>query len=354
MQIGNRKIGNGEPCFIVAEMSANHLQDWSRAVAIVIEAAKAGADAIKTQCYRPDTVTINCDRPEFTVQKGPWAGEKLYDLYQRSFMPWEWHKELKRIAEDLGLIYFSTVSDKESVDFLDDLGMPCFKISSFELTDLPLIRYTASKAKPLIMSTGMADWVEIDAALDAVIDINPVGQIALLHCVSGYPAEPESMNVYNITDLGGSYRGVYVRCGLSDHSLGIAVPVAAVALGANIIEKHLTLRRSDGGPDAVFSLQPNEFKRMVDAVRIAEKAINGGGIQEEHTELRRSLYVVKDVKKGEVFTDDNVKSIRPAGGLSPDEEVIGKYAARDIERGEPLVWGMVELPGTGKSEDKDG
>ncbi len=343
--VAGRSVGQGQPAYVIAELSANHGQSFDRAVELVQAAKATGADAVKLQTYTPDTLTIGSRRPEFLIGKGSlWEGRNLYELYGEAYTPWDWQPKLKQIANDLGMDCFSTPFDDTAVDFLERMDVPAHKIASFELVDTGLLRKVAATGKPVIMSTGMATLAEID---EAVRTLREAGcrQLALLKCTSAYPSPPEEMNLRTIPHLAEAF-GVPV--GLSDHTLGIAVPVAAVSLGACIIEKHFTLRRSDGGPDAAFSLEPAEFKAMVDAVRVAEKAL--GRVNYAVTEkeaasrvFRRSLFVVKDVKAGEVFTRENVRSIRPGHGLAPKhlEEVLGRKAAQDIERGTPLRLGLV-------------
>jgi pseudaminic acid synthase len=340
ISIQGRCLGSGQPAYIIAEMSANHGQNFDKAVQLVRAAKDAGANAIKLQTYTPDTLTIDSHRPEFLIGKGSiWEGRNLYELYQEAFTPWEWQPKLKTVAEDLGLHCFSTPFDNSAVDFLEKMNVPAHKIASFELVDTGLLRKVAATGKPVIMSTGMATLAEID---EAVRTLRQAGctQLALLKCTSAYPAPPGEMNLRTIPHLAEAF-GVPV--GLSDHTLGIAAPVAAVSLGACIIEKHFTLYRSDGGPDAAFSLEPAEFKAMVQAVREAEQALGTVSYKPTPNELanrafRRSLFVVKDMRAGEVFTEENVRSIRPEHGLSPKHwtEIVGRRAARDIARGTPL------------------
>lgn len=342
IEIAGRRIGPGQPTYVIAEMSANHGQQFDQAGAIVSAAKEAGADAIKFQTYTPDTLTIDCDNEHFRIGKGTvWEGKNLYQLYGEAYTPWDWQPKLKKIANDLGMDCFSTPFDATAVGFLDAMNVPAHKIASFELVDIALIQRIARTGKPIIMSTGMATLEEIAEAVKAIREAGG-GQLALLKCTSAYPAAPEEMNLRTIPDLASRF-GVPV--GLSDHTLGISAPVSAVALGACIIEKHLTLRRSDGGPDAAFSLEPAEFKAMVDAVRVGEKAL--GRVNYEVTEkeaasrvFRRSLFVVEDMKAGDVFTDKNVRSIRPGYGLPPKHlaDVLGRRATRDIARGTPLQW----------------
>jgi len=344
--INSRDIGKGQRVYIIAEISANHNQDYNRAVKLIKAVKDAGADAVKLQTYTPDTLTINCSNEYFTIGKGTiWEGKNLYDLYDEAYTPWEWQPNLKKFAEIIGIDLFSTPFDTSSVDFLYAMDVPAYKIASFEIVDLPLIKKVAETGKPVIMSTGMASLSEIE---DAVCTIRNAGndQIALLKCTSAYPALPEEMNLRTIPHLAEAFQ---VPVGLSDHTLGIAAPVAAVALGACIIEKHFTLSRSVSGPDSAFSLEPNEFRTMVDAIRQTERSL--GQIQYEVSEhekaskvFRRSLFVVKDMKKGDIFSTENVRSIRPGYGLSPKyiDIILGRKASRDVIRGTPLTWEIVE------------
>jgi pseudaminic acid synthase len=346
LQIGERRIGPGEPVYIVAELSANHNQDFEQAVRILHAAKDAGADAVKLQTYTADTITLRSDKEYFRITGGTlWDGRILHDLYQEAFTPWDWQPKLKMVAEDLGMDLFSSAFDDTAVDFLEQMNVPAHKVASFELVDIGLIQKMAGTGKPLIMSTGMASEEEIAEAMDAARGAGAT-QIALLKCTSAYPAPPEEANLRTIPELA---RRFDCPVGLSDHTMGIAVPVAAVALGACIIEKHLCLRRSDGGPDGAFSLEPQELKAMVEAVRSAEKALGSvqfsAGLREANSrKFRRSLFVIEDIKKGELFTKDNLRSIRPADGLHPRHlnEVLGKRAACAVERGTPLGWAMVE------------
>ena len=345
IQIGKRSIGPGQPAYVIAEMSANHGQSFDQAVEIVRAAKAAGADAVKLQTYTPATITIQSDQSYFQVRGGTlWDGRTLYDLYAEAYTPWEWQPRLKKLAEDLGMDLFSSAFDSTAVDFLEEMGVPAHKVASFELVDIPLIQRMARTGKPLIISTGMATVEEIDEALQSAGEAGAT-QIALLKCTSAYPAPAEEMNLRTIPEMA---RRFGVPVGLSDHTMGIAVPVAAVALGACIIEKHLTLLRSTPGPDSAFSLEPHEFKSMVDAVRTAEKALGevhfGLSEKEEVSRaFRRSLFVVEDVKQGETFDAANVRSIRPGHGLHPRHltEVLGKRAAQGIKRGTPLRWEFV-------------
>ena len=345
IEIEGRKIGAGFPTYIVAELSANHNQKYDEAVKIIRAAKEAGADAIKIQTYTPDTMTIESDRPEFKISGGTlWDGYTHYKLYGEAYTPWEWQPKLKKVANELGLTLFSTPFDKTAVDFLETMEVPAYKIASFEIVDIPLIEYVASKGKPLIISTGMATFDEIKEAVKAAKKAG-ASQIALLKCTSAYPAPPEEMNLNTIADLAKKFS---VPVGLSDHSLGIGVSTAAVALGACIVEKHFTFSRATPGPDSAFSMEPREFKLMVEAIRVAEKALGKITYEIHSAEAksrvhRRSLYVVKDIKAGEVFTEENIRSIRPANGLHPRylKEVLGRKAAKNIERGTPLSREMI-------------
>ena len=342
---GSRRIGWGEPVYIVAELSANHNQDFEQAVALIHAAKEAGADAVKLQTYTPDTLTIPSDKEYFRIGGGTlWDGRTLYDLYGEAYMPWEWQPKLKEIADDIGIDLFSTAFDLTAVDFLEEMGVPVHKVASFEIVDIPLIEKMARTGKPLIISTGMATLGEIEEAVQAARRAGAT-QIALLKCTSAYPAPPEEMNLRTIPHLSEAF-GVPV--GLSDHTLGIAVPVAAVALGACIVEKHFTLSRDIPGPDSAFSLEPQEFKAMVEAIRTAEKALGEVhyGVSEREAQsriFRRSLFVVRDMRAGEVFTDENVRSIRPGYGLPPKylPEILGRRAVKDIEKGTPLNWRLI-------------
>ncbi len=346
IEIGVRKVGPGQRVYIVAEMSANHNQDFDQAVRILHAAKEAGADAVKLQTYTPDTLTIQSDKEYFRIGKGTlWEGKTLYDLYSEAYMPWEWQPKLKKIADEIGIDLFSTAFDPTAVDFLEEMGVPVHKVASFEIVDIPLIEKMASTGKPLIISTGMATLSEIEEAIRAARNAGAT-QIALLKCTSAYPAPPEEINLRTIPHLAKAF-GVPV--GLSDHTLGIAVPVAAVALGVCIVEKHFTLSRDIPGPDSAFSLEPHEFKAMVEAIRTVEKATGkvhyGTGEQEAKSRVfRRSLFVVKDMKAGEVFTEENVRSIRPGYGLHPRylSEVLGRRAIQDIKRGTPLQWSLID------------
>ena len=344
-QIGQRSIGAGQPVYVIAELSANHKQDFEKAKRIVRAAKEAGADAVKLQTYTADTMTVDSGRQCFVVGGGTlWDGRTLYELYGEAHTPWEWQPKLKDYATELGLDLFSSAFDPSAVDFLEAMDVPVHKIASPELVDLALIEKVARTGKPLILSTGMATLEEIEEAIGTARAAG-AKQIALLRCTSSYPATADEMNLRSIPDLAQRF-GLPV--GLSDHTPGIAVSVAAVALGASLVEKHLTLSRADGGPDAAFSMEPHEFKSLVEAVRSAEESLGrvqyGPTAHERRTlPFRRSLFVVRDMKKGELFTADNVRSIRPADGLHPKHlpEIVGRHAARDIERGTPITWDLM-------------
>jgi len=346
IEIGEKKVGPEQRVYIVAEMSANHNQDFDQAVELLKAAKEAGADAVKLQTYTPDTLTIRSNKEYFRIGKGTlWEGKTLYELYSEAYMPWEWQPKLKKIADEIGIDLFSTAFDPTAVDFLEDMGVPVHKVASFEIVDIPLIEKMARTGKPLIISTGMAMLDEIEEAVQAARKAGAT-QIALLKCTSAYPAPPEEMNLRAIPHLTEAF---HVPVGLSDHTLGIAVPVAAVALGACIVEKHFTLSRDIPGPDSAFSLEPHEFKTMVEAIRTAEKALGEVryevGEQEAKSRVfRRSLFVVKDMKAGEIFTEENLRSIRPGYGLHPKhlKDVLGRRAIQDIKKGTPLGWNLIE------------
>lgn len=344
--IGDIKIGENEKTFIIAEMSANHLQNYDRAVEIIKKAKWAGADAIKLQTYTPDTITIDCDNEYFQIKQGTiWDGTTLHKLYEGAYTPWEWQPKLKEIAEELGLEFFSSPFDFTSVDFLENINVPAYKIASFEINDIPFIEYIAAKGKPIIMSTGVARMGDIQNAIDACKRVGNE-KIALLKCTSAYPSPIEEINLKTIPNMKETFNCLV---GLSDHTMGHAVSVGGVAIGAKIIEKHMTLRRSDGGADSKFSMEPEEFKEMVDNIRIVEKAL--GTINYDLTEKQkksrehsRSLFVVKDVEKGEIFTEDNVKSIRPGFGLETKfiKDILGQVAKEDIKKGTPMEWTLIK------------
>jgi pseudaminic acid synthase len=346
LTLGRHQIGPEQRVYVIAELSANHNQDFDQAVRIIHAAKDAGADAVKLQTYTPDTITLRSSRECFLIKGGTlWDGRTLHELYAEAYTPWEWQPKLKHVAEGLGLDLFSSPFDPTAVDFLEQMDVPAYKVASFELVDIPLIQKMARTGKPLIMSTGMATLEEIDEAIEAASDAGATG-IALLKCTSAYPALPEEMNLKTIPELARKFQ---LPVGLSDHSVGVAVPVAAVALGACIIEKHITLSRLVKGPDVAFSLEPQEFKEMVDAVRVAERALGmarfGASAHEgKSIAFRRSLFVVREVKRGDVLTSESVRSIRPGHGLHPRHlpEVIGRRAAQDIENGTPLSWQLID------------
>ena len=331
--------------FVVAELSANHLQSFELAVRTIEAAKEAGADAIKLQTYTPDTITINCDNEWFKIQGGTlWDGKTLYELYEQAYTPWEWHPKLKEIADSLDLVFFSTPFDRTAVDFLERLKVPLYKIASFEITDIPLIEYIAKKGKPIILSTGIAELEDIELAVQTIRGVGN-NEFALLKCTSSYPAPIEEANLLTIPDMKERFNCIV---GLSDHTLTTSLPVAAVALGARIIEKHFILDRDLGGPDAPFSMEPEEFRKMVDEIREVEKALGKVSYRlsdrvKKNRFFSRSLFVVEDIREGEAFTEKNVRSIRPGAGLHPKHlsDILGKKAAMDIKRGSPLRWEMI-------------
>jgi pseudaminic acid synthase len=344
LQINNHPIGAGNPAYIIAEISANHHQDFDQAVKIIEAAKAAGVNAVKLQTYTPDTITIDSKNEHFLIHGTIWEGRNLHELYREAYTPWEWQPKLKTIANDLGLDLFSSPFDPTAVHFLEQMNVPAYKIASFEIVDLPLIRCAAETGKPLIISTGMASLAEIEEAVNTARAVGN-NQIALLKCTSAYPALPEDMNLRTIPHLSEAFD---VPVGLSDHTLGIEVPIASVTLGARLIEKHLTLSRAVPGPDSAFSLEPHEFRMMVDSVRIAEKALGTVyyGVSRKEAEsraFRRSLFVVQDIKAGDEFTTENVRSIRPASGLHTRylPEILGRHATQDIASGTPLTWNLI-------------
>lgn len=344
MKIGNREIGGNAPAYIIAEMSANHAGSIENAKKIIHAAKEAGADCIKIQTYTADTLTIDCDKPYFQVGAGTWDGENLYKLYQKAYTPWEWQAELKKEAESIGLDFFSTPFDKSSVDFLENMGIGFYKIASFEIVDIPLIKYVASKGKPIIMSTGMASLAEIEDAVNAVRSQGNE-QLALLRCASAYPAITDEMNLMTMKNMAEVFD---VPVGLSDHSMGSVGAVTAVAMGAKIIEKHFCLDRAIENPDSSFSMNPEEFAQMVKDVRQAEKAIGkvcyGASKQEKNSMVfRRSIFCVKDIEPGEILTEENIRVIRPGYGMAPKyyEEILGQAALQKIERGTPIEHRMI-------------
>jgi pseudaminic acid synthase len=339
-------IGRGKPAYCIAEISANHNQNFDEAVTLIHAAKKAGADAIKLQTYTADTLTIPCDNKYFRVGDGTlWSGRNLYDLYKEAYTPWEWQPELKKIAEGQGMDLFSTPFDRTAVDFLESIDVPAYKIASFELVDLPLIEYIAETKKPIILSTGMASEGEIREALDTIRSAGN-NRVALLKCTSAYPAVPEEMNLRTIPDLMEKFN---VPVGLSDHTLGTVAPLIAISLGACIVEKHFTLSRMTPGPDNSFSMEPSDFREMITTIRIAESAlgtVHYGPTSHEKKSLpfRRSLFVVQDIKKGTVLNEENIRSIRPGYGLPPKylSNILGKRINRNLKRGTPLSSRFIE------------
>jgi N-acetylneuraminate synthase len=344
IEIAGRKIGLAHEPFVICELSGNHNGSLERALIMVEAAAATGADAIKIQTYTPDTITLDYDSPDFRIEGGLWDGRTLYDLYGEAQTPYEWHAALFAKAKDLGVILFSTPFDETAIVLLEGLDAPAYKIASFEVIDLPLIASVAQRGKPMIISTGMANLAEIGDAVDTALKHGAAG-VVLLHCVSAYPAPMDEANVRTVPDLAARFG---VISGLSDHTPGSAASVAAVALGACVIEKHFTLARSDGGPDAAFSLEPAEFTSLTRDCKDAWRALGKVGYdllgsEQANISFRRSLYVVANLAKGEVITRAHVRSIRPGFGLAPRhlDEVVGKVAKRDLTRGEAFQWNMI-------------
>lgn len=346
LKIGKRTIGSGHPVFIIAEMSGNHNQSFERALKLVDVAVEAGVDAIKLQTYTADTLTINCDNNFFQVKvNDAWKGNTLYKLYQQACTPWDWQPKLKEYAESKGVLLFSTPFDETAVDFLEKMGVQLYKVASFETGHIPLLKKIGQTGKPAIISRGLASAEEVDLAVKTLKDAG-APSIAVLHCISSYPALPEQMNLKTIPGLKKKFD---VIPGLSDHTLGLTVPIAAVALGARIIEKHYTLSRAEGGPDAAFSLEPQELKEMVKAIRETEKALGTptyapGEKEKGYLSFKQSIFVTEDIKKKEVFTSKNIRIIRPGYGLEPKyyENILGKHANQDIKRGTPLTRELME------------
>nr|WP_320143388.1 pseudaminic acid synthase [uncultured Cohaesibacter sp.] len=343
-KIADREIGPSYRPYVIAEISANHNGDICKAKKIILEAKRAGADAVKIQTYRADTITIKSDLPDFMIEDGLWAGQSLYELYEQAHTPWEWHRELFSFAREMGITIFSSPFDTTAVDFLEELNAPAYKIASFEAIDLPLIRYVAATGKPMIISTGMADETEIGEAITAAREAG-CKQLAVLHCVSGYPAPAEDYNLRTISDMIDRF-GVIV--GLSDHTISNTTAVLSVAFGASIVEKHVTLDRDGGGPDDSFSLEPKDLTDLCDQLSSAWLSlgcVDYGRKSSERANIkfRRSIYAVKDIEVGEAFTSDNVKSIRPGYGLKPKflPEVLNRRAAKKIHAGTPLAWELV-------------
>ena len=345
-KIGSKTVGENAPAFIVAEISGNHNQDYNRAVEIIHAAKEAGADAVKLQTYTADTITINCDDPIFQINEGTiWDGRTLYDLYQEAYTPWDWQPRIMEEATKLGMECFSSPFDFTSVDFLEEMNVPAYKIASYEINDIPLIRKVAKLHKPIIFATGIAYPEDIRLALD-VCKQEGNEDIFLLKCVSSYPTPYEEVHLNIIPTLAKTYGCL---TGLSDHTMGTAVAVGSIALGAKMVEKHLTLRRSDGGPDSAFSMEPEEFEKMVQDIRIVEKALGSSEYKLTKTqELEhggsRSLFVVKDIAAGEILTPDNIRSIRPGDGLHTKhyEEILGRQAAFNLKKGTPLKWELLK------------
>jgi len=346
MRISDKIIGENQPVFIIAELSANHARNFKVALQTIKAAKDAGADAIKLQTYKPDSITLNVDNELFRLKKGSLHyGKTLYQVYQEAYTPWEWQPKLKEVAEDLGLICFSSPFDTAAVDYLEAMRVPAYKVASLEITDIPLIEYIASKGKPILISTGIATIAEIKEAIK-VCKQKGNDQLALLKCTSAYPTPFNEVNLKAIPYLADTFHTVI---GLSDHTLGISVPIAAVALGARIIEKHFILDRNLGGVDSKFSLEPKEFKDMVEAIRQVELALGEreytlSNIAKKSRDYRRSLFVVKDIQKGGKLTSDNVRSIRPGDGLPPKyfNEILGKKANNFIPKGTPLDWDLIK------------
>jgi N-acetylneuraminate synthase len=342
IRINDRVIGSGHPTYIIAELSANHHQSFDRAVEIIHLAHQAGADAVKLQTYTAETLTLDSDQPHFRIQQGTvWDGTRLFDLYQKAYTPWHWQPELKKIANQFGMDLFSSPFDETAVDFLETMKVPAYKIASFEIVDTGLLRKVALTGKPVIVSTGMASIDEIERAVRTLAD-NGCDEVALLKCTSAYPSPVEAMNLKTIPDLAFRFQ---IPIGLSDHTLQSQTAVVSVAMGASIVEKHLTDSRDEEGPDSSFSLEPSEFAEMVQAIRTSEKtigAVHYGPTESDHKNLafRRSLFAVRDIQAGEPFTPDNVKSIRPGQGLEPRyiDEILESKAAEAIPRGTPLHW----------------
>ncbi|AUN93897.1 pseudaminic acid synthase [Pseudazoarcus pumilus] len=345
IKVAGRVIGAENPPYVIAELSANHNGKLETAIKIIEEANKAGADAVKLQTYKADTITLNCDSDDFRIHGGLWDGRTLYDLYQEAHMPWEWHKPLFEYARKLGITIFSSPFDNTAIDLLEDLNAPAYKIASFEAVDLPLIKYAANTGKPMIISTGMADAMEIQEAIDAARS-GGCKELAILHCVSGYPAAAEDYNLRTIPDMIERFGLV---TGLSDHTLDNTTAIASVALGASIIEKHVTLDRTGSGPDDSFSLEPAELEFLCKGVKTAWEAIGKVDYSRKSSEqgnvkFRRSLYVTQDLKAGDILTEANLRSVRPGFGLEPKhlEVLLGRRVTRDIPAGTPMRWDVVD------------
>jgi pseudaminic acid synthase len=345
MRIANRSVGQGHPCFIIAEMSANHNQDFNKAKRLIEIAKACGADAIKLQTYTADSLTLSCGNDYFMIKSGPWRGQTLHDLYKKAQTPISWQKDLKAYADEIGIICFSSPFDCSAVDFLESIDVPAYKIASFEIVDIPLIKYVASKKKPIILSTGMSSLGDIELALET-IHSQGNEEVILLKCTSAYPANPSEMNIVSI---GALRRTFGVLAGLSDHSLANDTSIAAVSLGACIIEKHITERRSDGGPDAAFSLEPTEFAKLIESVRNVEAALGNVQFGPSGTEVanmifRKSIFVAQDIAEGESFSRQNIRVVRPGYGLHPKyfEQILGKVSNCSISFGTPLKWAHIK------------
>ena len=345
ISINNRKIGQAHPPYVIAEMSANHNGDIDNAYKIIDMAKTSGADAVKLQTYHPDTITMDMNTPEFMIEGGLWDGQSLYELYKGAYMPWEWHKPLFDYAKKIGITIFSSPFDNTAVDLLEDLNTPAYKIASFEAVDLPLIKYTAQTGKPMIISTGMADAQEIQEAIEAARE-GGCKELAILHCVSGYPAPAADYNLRTLTDMQDKFGLV---TGLSDHTIDNTTAITSVALGASIIEKHVTLNRNGGGPDDIFSLESKELKQLCAGVETAWESLGQidyglKSSEQSNVKFRRSLYFIKDIKKGEVITPHHVRSIRPGYGLLPklQKEIVGKIAKKNIIAGTAINWSLIE------------
>jgi len=347
IRIGEHEISGNSRTYVIAEMSGNHNMDFDRAVKILYAAKESGADAVKVQTYTADTITLDCDDPCFQITQGTlWDGTTLYKLYQKAYTPWEWQPKLQKIANEIGLDFFSSPFDFTAVDFLEKMNVPAYKIASFEITDIPLIRKAAAIGKPVIISTGIASLADIELAVKTCREAGN-DNVILLKCCSAYPTPYEDINLKTMVNLGDTFDCVY---GLSDHTMGDTVAVASAALGAKVVEKHMTLRRADGGVDSAFSMEPEEFKRMVDHIRIVEKAMGTvtyelAPKQKREREHARSLFIAEDMKAGDVLNNVNMRSVRPANGLHPKyyEGLLGKKIRRDVKRGTPLSWDLIEF-----------
>lgn len=345
IKIDHRSIGRGYPPYVIAELSANHNGSIRTALEVITSAKLSGADAVKIQTYRPDTITIDCDKPDFKISGGLWDNRTLYDLYEEAHLPWDWHEELFTYAKKSGITMFSSPFDQTAVDFLEDLNTPAYKIASFEIIDLPLIKYAASTKKPMILSTGMANAEEIEEAIDTAYS-SGCRELAVLHCVSGYPAPPEDFDLKTIPDMIDRFNCV---TGISDHTIDNTVAIAAVALGASIVEKHVTLNRSAGGPDDSFSLLPSELSQLCKGAKDAWASLGEINYENKSSEkhnlvFRRSLYFVKELKRGEAITSAHIRSIRPGYGLPPKylDELIGSRVSKDVDFGTPVTTNVLE------------